>query len=118
MRPADLLRRAEDFLSRHGVDNPRGDAEVLLGSGGDAVGIRAEVHRVQVVLEDLLLGEPPFQLDGDGGFGHLALQSGFGPHEILLDHLLGDRRSALSGTAGHVFDQGASDTVAHRTGLP
>jgi len=31
MRPAELLRRAEDYLSRHGVDNPRGDAEVLLG---------------------------------------------------------------------------------------
>lgn len=31
MRPAELLRRAEDYLSRHGVDNPRGDAEILLG---------------------------------------------------------------------------------------
>ena len=43
----------------------RVDAEVGLGRGLDAVGTAAEVDGVEVVLEDLVLGQLPVDLEGD-----------------------------------------------------
>ena len=41
VRPSEILRRAEDYLARHGVDSPRQNAEALLASvlGTDRAGL-------------------------------------------------------------------------------
>ena len=87
-----------------------GLAEVLLGGRLHAVGVGPEVDRVEVELEDLLLGVAALQLHGDGGLGHLALQGGLGADEVQLHHLLGDGGAALAGAApAHVADEGPDD---------
>ena len=67
--------------NRHGQCRRLGDrelveglAEVLLGGSGNPVGVLAEEHRVQVVLEDLLLGKAPLEFDGDRRLGNFALE--------------------------------------------
>jgi release factor glutamine methyltransferase len=76
MRPAALLRRAEDYLSRHGVENPRGDAEVLLADvlGTDRAGIYARAE--------------PLAPDQARAFGLALCQRCEG---VPLQHLTGDQ---------------------------
>ena len=70
-------------------------AEVVLGSGGDAVDALAEVGLVQVVLEDLVLAVAPFQLDRVHGLAQLAVDGPRVAGDGLLDQLLGDGAAAL-----------------------
>ena len=75
--------------------------EVGAGGGVDPVGAPAEVHRVHVELEDLVLGELALQLDRDHGLLELAEQGPVAADagEGVLDVLLGDGRAALGDPA-------------------
>ena len=90
-----------------------GAAEVRPGRGLDAVGAVAEVDRVEVLGEDLLLRPLARHVVGQRRLFELveqrALLLGL---ERLLDELLGDRRAALHGAAGDdVLPQGARDAA-------
>ena len=71
--------------------------EVGAGGGVDPVGPAAEVHRVHVELEDLVLGELALQLDREHGLLELPEQGPVAAHtrEGVLHVLLGDGRAAL-----------------------
>ena len=75
-------------------------AEVRAGRGFDPVRAVAEVDRVEVLGEDLLLGPLARQVVGQRGLAHLLEH---GPAILrargVLDELLRDRRSALDGAA-------------------
>ena len=86
--------------------------EVRLRRGFDAVGAAAEVDRVEVSLEDLVLGQLVLDLDGEERLLDLA---GVGPllRQVEdLDVLLGDRRGALlDGVGREVVPRGADDAL-------
>jgi hypothetical protein len=87
--------------------------EVTLRSGTDPVGAGAEVDPVQVALEDLVLGQAPFQFDRPDCLDDLAVQGLFGgaiEQEGVLDVLLGDGRGTTrDATRRDVADPGAQD---------
>ena len=90
-----------------------GAAEVGAGGGLDAVGALAEVDRVEVLGEDLVLAPVVLEPVGERRLAelleHRAAAFGF---ERVLDELLGDRRGALLGAlAEQVPDQGAADPL-------
>ena len=90
-----------------------GVAEVGAGRGLDPVGALAEVDRVQVLGEDLVLAPVALEPVGERRLAELledrAAAFGF---ERVLDELLGDRRGALLGAlAEDVLDQGAADAL-------
>ncbi len=90
-----------------------GVAEEGAGGGLDPIGALAEVDRVQVLGEDLVLA--PVALEAVGQRRLLELDeegAGVLGFERVLDELLGDRRAALGGAlAEDVFDQGAADAL-------
>ena len=88
------------------------DPEVGLGRGLDPVGALAEIHRVQVVGEDLVLREPMLHLQGERGLVDLAAEVlGIAGVEVLHE-LLGDRRAALDhATVRDVDREGACERV-------
>ncbi len=110
--------------------------EVRLRRGLDAVGAAAEVDRVEVVLEDLVLGLLPVDLDRDEQLLGLPGERPVLAEEVVLDVLLGDRRATLGrlaaldrhpdrpGDAGRadrrlvveVVVLGREDRVLHRLG--
>jgi hypothetical protein len=65
-----------------------------------AVGAVAEIHLVQVTLEQLVLGVPPFELAGVEQLAELAEHGSFAARVVDLGELLRDRRTAL-GLAPH-----------------
>src|SRR5581483_7300791 len=86
--------------------------EVVAGGRADAVDAVPEVDLVQVQLEDLVLGVPLLELDGQRGLLELALER----LRVRADHgvlheLLRDRRAALHDLAG---DQVGDDRPKHR----
>ena len=90
-----------------------GGAEVGAGGGLDPVGALAEVDRVQVLGEDLVLAPVALEPVSERRLLELleerAAALGF---ERVLDELLGDRRGALGGAlAEDVLDQGAADAL-------
>jgi hypothetical protein len=70
-------------------------AEVVLGGGGDTVDPFAEVGLVQVSLQDLVLGQAAFQLDGVDGLAQLAVEGAGVAGDRELDELLGEGAPAL-----------------------
>lgn len=104
MRPAEVLRRATDYLSRHDVDGPRPTAEVLLGQilGTDRAGLYArdeglsmdEAKRFGRALCRRCVGVPLQHLTGEQAFRRLTLfvrPGVFIPRpetEILVEHAL------------------------------
>ena len=92
----------------------RGDGVVALGRGLDAVGLRAEVDRVEVAVKDLILGELAGELARVDDFVHLALDRvdrGRGTllqFKDVLHVLLGDRRASLDWSALEVGEQCAN----------
>ncbi len=81
-----------------------------LGRGADAVGTAAEVDGVEVGGEDLVLRQLPFEPDGDGCLGELAVELAVRADHAVLDQLLGDGRATLFDAAGaHVADEGPPD---------
>jgi len=81
--------------------------EVRLGGRLHPIGVRAEVHRVQVEIEDLLLGVLALQLPGQGHLVELAVEREVGPVEIeISNELHGDGGETLGGLLGlHVRHQ-------------
>ncbi|GBD83804.1 hypothetical protein BMS3Abin02_00186 [bacterium BMS3Abin02] len=84
-------------------------AEVLLCGSFHAVGAPAEIHRVQVELENLVFRVATLQFDGDGGLSNLAGERRFVADEVLLDDLLGDRRTTALFAIPKIVDEGAAD---------
>jgi hypothetical protein len=100
-------------------------AEERLRRGLDAVRAAAEVDGVQVLGQDLVLGELALDLDREQALAHLlperprrdriGLHTGLGIFGVLarvhvLDKLLGERRAALHNLAGdEVGPRGAED---------
>jgi hypothetical protein len=90
-----------------------GGAEEGPGRGLDPVGALAEVDRVEVLGEDLVLAPVVLQPVGEGRLAELLED---GPFVLCLerffDELLGDRRGALGGAAAHdVLDQSTGDAL-------
>lgn len=104
MRPAQVVRRAADYLSRHDVDSPLPTAEVLLAQvlGTDRAGLyardeglsTAEAKRFGRALCRRCVGVPLQHLTGEQGFRRLTLVVGPGVFiprpetEILVEHAL------------------------------
>ncbi|MBI4260776.1 MAG: peptide chain release factor N(5)-glutamine methyltransferase, partial [Actinobacteria bacterium] len=84
MRPADVLRRAERYLDRHGVESPRATAEVLLMHvlRTDRAGLysrregmsSAEARSFGRALCVRCAGTPVQHLTGTQAFRHLELE--------------------------------------------
>ena len=88
----------------------RGGRKEAIGGGLDAVRAAAEVHRVEIALEDLVFGEALFDLVGERGFAQLPVDGALAVGEHRPHVLLGDRRAALFDGAGlDVALQGAAD---------
>lgn len=109
-RPADVLRRAADYLDRHGVDSPRTTAERLLMHvlGTDRAGLYTRTEGLDTreariygrALCQRCAGTPLQHLTGEQGFRRLVLEvrpGVFVPRpetEILVEHAL----AALGGS--------------------
>jgi release factor glutamine methyltransferase len=88
VRPTDVLRRATDYLDRHGVDEPRETAEVLMmhvlhvdraGLHTRAEGLDArEARMFGRALCQRCAGTPLQHLTGEQAFRRLALEVGPG----------------------------------------
>ncbi len=108
MRPALVVRRAADYLSRHDVESPFASAEILLANvlGTDRAGLyardeglsAAEAKRFGRALCRRCAGVPLQHLTGEEGFRHLVLlvrPGVFIPRpetEILVEHALATLR--------------------------
>ncbi len=119
-----LLLRAEGRVVEGGRVDDRGEhrplgngelADVLVEVGArrrlDAVSAPPVVDRVEVALQDLVLGAVPVDLDGDDELADLAVCGAVLVEEVVLDVLLGDRRAA----ALHL---GAAKGLPDRAGDP
>lgn len=84
MTPADVLRRASDYLSRHGVERPRRTAEILLAAvlETDRAGLYARRERLSArearifgrAICQRCTGTPLQHLTGDQQFRRLTLE--------------------------------------------
>ena len=88
-----------------------GNTEVLLGRRLDTVCVRTEEHRVDVELEDLILGEDLLELGRDERFADLALDGAIGVQEVLLHDLLCDRRRTAAPRRGGSCDRDEVDAA-------
>lgn len=104
MRPADVLRRAEGYLARHGVESPRATAETLLAHvlGTDRAGLYARTRGLSTAearwfgraLCRRCAGTPVQHLTGEQAFRRLVLEvrpGVFVPRpetETLVEHAL------------------------------
>ena len=90
-----------------------GGAEVGPRGRLDPVGALAEVDRVQVLGEDLVLAPVALEPVGERRLPELLEERAAALRgERVLDELLGDRRAALGGAlAEDVLDQGAADAL-------
>ncbi|MFK4497445.1 hypothetical protein ABIF86_001736 [Bradyrhizobium japonicum] len=85
------------FRQRHVA---RGFVEVEVGCAVDAKSAAAHIGAVEIQLENLVLGQAPFQPDREEGFVDLALDGALVAQEQVLGELLGDRGAALADAAG------------------
>lgn len=84
MRPAEVLRRASDYLDRHGVESPRATAETLLMTvlGTDRAGVYARTRDLDTreartfgrVLCQRCAGTPLQHLTGEQAFRRISLE--------------------------------------------
>ena len=84
-------------------------AEELAAGGIDAVGPAAEIDLVEIELEDLLLGEFPFERHRQHRLARLAIGGAVAVEEQVARQLLGDGRGAADPRplAEHEFGHGA-----------
>ena len=94
------------------VEFSRGVAEEFAGGRVDPVGAAAEIDLVQVELEDLLLGEFPFERHRQHRLARLAIERAVVVEEQVARQLLGDGRGAAEplAAAGDPLDQRAGQT--------
>jgi hypothetical protein len=94
--------RGRELARRMAEEAPRGRI--------DAVGAAAEIDPVEVELEDLLLGEAPFERHRQDRLADLAAEAAAVVEEDVAGKLLRDRRSALSPPAARRADpEGAGE---------
>jgi len=84
VRPADVLRRASDYLDRHGVESPRATAETLLMAvlGSDRAGLYARTRGLDTreartfgrALCQRCTGTPLQHLTGEQAFRRISLE--------------------------------------------
>src|SRR5262249_18494690 len=78
----------------------------------------AQVHVVQVRLQDLFLGIAPLHDRGEPGLTELASDCPSWPDQAILDELLRDRAAALRDPAGaNVRPGGSNEPVEIETGV-
>ena len=78
--------------------------------GAQAIDAVAEIDARQIAREDLVLGQPAFQPEGDDHLLRLALQRPVRREEAGLGELLGQRAAALANAAGlHIGDHRPAD---------
>ena len=106
-RQVDVRRELGRRLEQPGEHRPFGEvhlagrlAEVEVRRGVDAEGAAAHVGAVEIELENLVLGEPALEPQGEEGLLHLALDGALVAQEQVLGELLGDRGAALDDAAG------------------
>jgi len=84
--------------------------EIMVRRGAQAIDSVAEIDARQIAREDVLLGQPRLQPEGDDHFLRLALDRPVARQERGLGELLGDRASALANAAAaQVGDQRPPD---------
>ncbi len=93
--PAGRLDDPGEECSLGQIDRAHSVTEVPLGRGFHAVGPLAEVHQVQVGLEDQVLARAGLELEGQQRLTDLALERSFTVGEQEFHDLLGDRATAL-----------------------
>ena len=124
-QPAALLRGGEMLgrrKARRRLDQPgqhrrlgqrqllRLAVEIMAGGGAKPIDPVAEIDARHVAREDLVLGQPAFEPEGDDHFLRLALQRPVAGQEAGLGELLGDRAAALANpAAAHIGDHRAAD---------
>ena len=84
MRPAEVLRRASDYLDRHGVESPRAAAEALMMTilGTDRAGVYARTRGLDMreartfgrALCQRCTGTPLQHLTGEQAFRRISLE--------------------------------------------
>ena len=82
------------------IDVARRLVEIEMRRAVDAEGAAAHIGAVEIEFQNLVLGEPRLQPDREKRLLHLALDGALVVQEQVLRKLLGDRRAALSDTAG------------------
>ena len=90
---------------------PKVFTEVTLGSHLHAVVILPQVDRVQIALQDLILGIPVFQLQRQVSLLDFPLVALFRRKQRVFDQLLGDCGTALCPGRSQVGNKGADDTL-------
>ena len=90
---------------------PKVLAEIALGSHLHAVIILAQVDRVQVALQDLILGIPVFQLQRQVSLLDFPLVALFRRKQRVFDQLLGDCGTALCTGRSQVGNKGTDDAL-------
>jgi hypothetical protein len=95
--------------------------EVTLGCRLEPVGTLAQVHRVQVFLEDVAFRIPAFEFDRESQLARLPLEGPFprGSEEGVLHVLLSDSAPALDDLAFvEIDDRGPGDGADVVAGMP
>ena len=85
---------------RHGQVRQR-LAVIGLRRGGEAVGALPQIDLVEVQLQDLILGQRVFDLEGQQRFVELAGKGFLAGQKEVLCHLHGDGAGAGTGVSGH-----------------
>ncbi len=119
-RPVVLVRRLEEGGQVGALLDGQVlgvDAVVGLGGGLDAVGAATVVAGVDVAGEDVVLGLLPVQLQGDDQFLQLARDRLVLGQVVVLDVLLGDRRTALRALAGQGVEHAARGALEVDAGV-
>lgn len=114
MRPAEVLRRASDYLDRHGVESPRASAEALMMTilGTDRAGVYARTRGLDMreartfgrALCQRCSGTPLQHLTGEQTFRRISLEvrPGVFVPRPETEVLVGFALAALEGVAGPV----------------
>src|SRR6185437_14774845 len=108
LRGGKIMRRREarGRLDHSGEHRRLGEVEILgiaveimVRGGAQAIDSVAEIDAGQIAREDLLLGQPRLEPEGDDHLLRLALDRPVARQEVGLGELLGDRASALADAA-------------------
>ncbi len=112
MRPAEVLRRASEYLDRHGVESPRASAEALMMTilGTDRAGVYARTRGLDTMeartfgraLFKRCTGTPLQHLTGEQSFRRISLEvrPGVFVPRPETEVLVGLALAALEGVAG------------------
>ena len=80
--------------------------EVMQRGGAQTVSVVPEIGVRQVALENLVLGQPGFEPEGDQRFARLTAKRLLRREERELGELLGDRAATLGASAGQIAPRG------------